>query len=316
MASAEPNAKNQHYVWQYYLNAWVAEGKFCCYRQKDRKLFSTQPKVVASETYFYEMQQLTDADQKFLEDFISRATDERLRELNRDYVKLTQLSFKLRSQLKGANLLPEVRRALAEQLRWAERNLGERYHAGIENKCQDILDSLRSDNDDFYQDEGRCVDFFYFLSLQYFRTAKMREGLSNIPTYVPGHDPRRTANILNHIYATNVGAALFRERKAYRIVFLKNATAIPLITGDQPVINMLDPKATDDLELYYPLSPRLAMVLTKDALKFPGRYRNITSFEAERYNYAVYSKSEDQIYSNDADYVRCLVLVGKDMLAN
>src|ERR1700730_6184812 len=34
------------------------------------------------------------------------------------------------------NLLPEVRAVLEDQLRWAERNLGERYHAGIENKSQ------------------------------------------------------------------------------------------------------------------------------------------------------------------------------------
>ncbi len=26
MVSTEPNAKNQHYVWQHYLNAWAAEG--------------------------------------------------------------------------------------------------------------------------------------------------------------------------------------------------------------------------------------------------------------------------------------------------
>ncbi len=316
MVSTEPNAKNQHYVWQHYLNAWAAEGTFFCYRQKDKKLFLTQPKVVASQSYFYETQRLTDADKKFLEDFISKATDERLRELNRDYVKLTQLSFELRAQLENANLPPKVRAALEEQLRWAERNLGERYHAGMENKCQDILDSLRSESDIFYHDDVRCVDFLHYLSLQYFRTAKMREGLRNIPSYVPEHDPRRTAAVLNHIHATNVGAGLYRERKTYRIVFLRNGTAIPFIAGDQPVINMLDPKATDDLELYYPLAPRLAMVLTKDAAKFPDRTRNVTRFEVERYNYAIYSKSEDQIYSNDESYLRSLVVMQKDVLAS
>ena len=315
MVSTEPNAKNQHYVWQYYLNAWAVEGTFFCYRQKDKKLFPTQPKAVASQTYFYETQQLTDADKRFLEDFISKATDERLRALNRDYVKLTQLSFELRAQLKNANLPPEVRAALEEQLRWAERNLGERYHAGIENKCRDILDSLRSESDIFYHDDVRCVDFLYFLSLQYFRTAKMREGLSNIPGYVSRHDTRRTAAILNHIHATNVGAGLYRERKAYRIVFLGNVTAIPFIAGDQPVINMLDPKATDDLELYYPLAPRLAMVLTKDAVNFLDRTRSVTRFEVERYNYAIYSRSDDQVYSNDQSYLRSLVRIWKDVLA-
>jgi hypothetical protein len=315
MASTEPNAKNQHYVWRHYLNAWAAEGTFFCYRQKNKKLFPTQPKAVASQTFFYETQQLTDADKKFLEDFISKATDERLRALNRDYVKLTQLSFELRAQLKDTNLQPEVRSYLEEQLRWAEKNLGERYHAGIENKCQDILDSLRSESDVFYHDDLRCVDFLYFLSLQYFRTVKMREGLSNVPSYVPGHDPRRTAAVLNHIHATNVGAGLYRERKAYRIVFLRNVTAIPFVAGDQPVINMLDPKATDDLELYYPLTPRLAMVLTKNVVIFPDRTRNVTQFEVERYNYAIYSRSDDQVYSNDQLYLGSLVKIRKDVLA-
>ena len=315
MASTEPNAKNQHYVWQHYLNAWAAEGTFCCYRQKDKKLFPTQPKVVASETYFYETQRLTDADKKFLEDFIGRASDERLRALNRDYVKMTQLSFHLRERLSAAYLLPAARTGLENELRWVERNLIERYHAGIENKCQDILDSLRSESDAFYQDEVRSVDFLYFLSLQYFRTAKMREGLRNMPSYVPGHDPRRTAAILNHIHATNVGASLYRERKAYRIVFLRNGTAIPFIAGDQPVINMLDPYATDDLELFYPLAPRLAMVLTNDAVKFPDRTRNVTRLEVEPYNYAIYSRSEDQIYSNDESYLRSLIGMPKDLLA-
>lgn len=159
------------------------------------------------------------------------------------------------------------------------------------------------------------MDFLYVLSLQYFRTVKMREGLSNIPGYVPGHYPRRTAAVLNHIHATNVGAGLYRERKAYRIVFLGNVTAIPFIAGDQPVINMLDPKATDDLELYYPLAPRLAMVLTKEAVNFPDRTRNVTRFEVERYNYAIYSRSDDQVYSNDQSYLRSLVRIRKDVLA-
>ena len=314
MASMEPNAKNQHYVWQHYLNAWAPEGTFCCYRQKDKKLFPTKPKVVASETYFYETQQLTDADKKFLDDFISSASDEHLRELNRDYVKMTHLSFDLREQLAHADLLPAARAELEGELRWVERNLLERYHAGIENKCQDILDSLRSESDAFYQDEVRSADFLYFLSLQYFRTAKLREGLSKILSYVPGHDPRRTAAILNHIHATNVGASLYRERKVYGIAFLRNNTTVPFIAGDQPVINMLDPKATDDLELYYPLSPRLAMVLTNNAAKLGDRTRSVSALEVEHYNYAIYSKSEDQVYSNNESYLRSLVAIQKDML--
>jgi hypothetical protein len=143
----------------------------------------------------------------------------------------------------------------------------------------------------------------------------MRQGFSGAGTWVGGHDPRRTSAILGHIYATNIGAAFVRERKAYRIVFLKNETAVPFITGDQPVINTLDPKKTDAVALYYPLSPMLAMVLAKNTVKFPDRTRRVTSLEVEAYNHAIYSMSEDQVYSNDEAYLGSLVAIGKHLIS-
>lgn len=313
--TAVPNSKNQHYVWRHYLNAWAETGAFCCFRYRDRKLFPTQPKTVASETYFYEAQHLTKADREYLEIFISSMKDERLRKLNRDYLKLTQRTFEMREHLRRTDLIEPVRAALDEQLRWAERNLGEQYHAGIENKCQDILNALRAENAGFYDDMIRAGDFIYYLCLQYFRTAKMRLGFSRLASPIPGHDPRRTAGVLHHIGATAVSVSLFKEKRAYQIVFLKNETAVPFITGDQPVLNMLDPKTTNDIELYYPLSPRLAMVLTKNVEKFPDSGRSVSSLEAENYNYTIYSSSEDQVYSNDEAYLRSLVAIGKHVLS-
>jgi hypothetical protein len=143
----------------------------------------------------------------------------------------------------------------------------------------------------------------------------MRQGFSGVGTWLAGHDPRRTSAILSHICATNLGVSFVRERKAYRIVFLKNETAMPFITGDQPVINILDPKTTDDVALYYPLSPKLAIVLTKDAMKFPNRTRRVTPLEVEVYNHAIYSTSEDQVYSGDEAYLRSLVAIGKNLIS-
>jgi hypothetical protein len=56
------------------------------------------------------------------------------------------------------------------------------------------------------------------------------------------------------------------------------------------------------------------MVLIKDVVKFPDRTRNVTSLEVERHNYAIYSLSEDQIYSNDQSYLSDLVRVNKNVL--
>ena len=145
----------------------------------------------------------------------------------------------------------------------------------------------------------------------------MRADLGSTLSYVPGHDPRRTAHILQHILANNLGSSLFLERKTYRIVFLRNVSSISFITGDQPVINMLDPKTTThDVELCYPLSPNLAITLMKDSTKFPGRERIVNFLEVERYNYEIYSMSEDQLYSSDSDYLQGLAAIGKHALAS
>jgi Protein of unknown function (DUF4238) len=307
--------KNQHYVWCHYLEAWATTGTFCCYRQKAQKLFPTRPRVVANETYFYETQQLTVPDKEFLESIISRGSDKRLRELNRNFVAGFQRSFELRNQLACMDSRESAKAEAERELRIVEKTLGEHYHMGIETMCVGILDSLRRKNDRFYQDVTQCGHFIYFLSNQYFRTVKMRRAISGFTRPVPGHDPRRTSNIECFVYALNLSDGLFRERDAYKIVFLQNDASTPFITGDQPIVNMLNPIGTGDVELYYPLSPSLAIVLTKDTLKFPRQERVANKLEVENYNYMIYRESEDQVYSNDQGYLHSLVSIGKHVLS-
>ena len=73
--------------------------------------------MIANQTYFYEVQHLTEADEQFLEDTIKRGGDERLRELNRDYVKMTQLPFKLRKLIAGGSMSSNQRDRLEAELR-------------------------------------------------------------------------------------------------------------------------------------------------------------------------------------------------------
>ncbi len=126
--------KNQHYVWRHYLNAWAEFGSFWCYRQQEKRVFPTKPRAIANETYFYEVHKLTEEDIEFLNAFIARATDKRLRDLHWDFLQLTQKSFSLREQLQNMQLPQEVGVALERELRIAETTLGEHYHTGIENR--------------------------------------------------------------------------------------------------------------------------------------------------------------------------------------
>lgn len=154
--------KNQHHVWQYHLAAWTRRGKFWCYRQKARQFLFTRPKAVASETYFYRLHELTDADEKFIEHFISRASSPLLRDLNTNFLHLFKMVYSLREQLKDINLPSGIRAKITKELETAEKNLGEHYHSRIENRSKDLLDMLRNQNDSFYHSDDRCIDFFIF----------------------------------------------------------------------------------------------------------------------------------------------------------
>jgi Protein of unknown function (DUF4238) len=313
MKSCIKNAKNQHYVWRHYLDAWAAGGTFCCYRQADGKLFLTKPKAVGSQTYFYEYHELTKGDLAFLQAFIGRATDERLRQLHWKYVGQTQVPFRIKRWLADGVSLPDARNELKQQLEWAARNLGELEHTYLEGDAFPILKSLQEQDASFYHDVASCTTFLHFLTQQYFRTAKMKKGQSEVPPIDEGHDPRRTAGILNRIVAVNLAAALFLERHAYRIVFLRNLTEAPLVTADQPVINLL-PLTTNDVELYYPLSPCLALLLTKDLTKHTDEGRSLARFDVERLNHAIYARSDDQLYGDNPVYLRALVSASKSAI--
>lgn len=305
--------KNQHYVWRYYLDAWAKTGSFWCHSQRNNKVFSPYPKDIANETYFYEIHKLTAEDKAFLEAYIACVPDERLRDLHREFLKFTQMSFTLRDQLQHVQLRQQAKDALERELRIVEKTLEEHYHAGIENDSVDVIECLKRQDSTFYEDSKRRGDFIYFRCNQYFRTPKMRLAIMAVLRPLPGHDPHRTANLECHMYATSVSALLMQEARAYKIVFLLNTTTIPFITGDQPIINLLDPHATDDLELYYPLAPALAIVLSKDQKKWLTQRYNVSSLEVERYNHLIYEIAEDQLYTNDEAYLRALVSIDKHL---
>jgi hypothetical protein len=305
--------KNQHYVWQYYLKAWAKNEKLYCFRQRDKKLISTNTKNIASETYFYRTHELTRNDLAYLEQVISKSSNKALQEVNRGFIGMFQMAYSLKKKIENSHLDQDVKLKIIHELEIAEKTMGEHYHTIVESECEEIIRSLRENNSAFYEDETRCSRFLYFISNQYFRTSKMRNVVTSLATPFPGHDLRRTWLIESHIYATNVGASLYLDRTRYRIVFFENATNVPFVTADQPVINLLD-TSVNDVELFYPLSPSLAIALTNDEVKYPKKRRALSNIEVETYNFLIYQASEDQVYSNDRDYLNSLIELPKDIL--
>jgi Protein of unknown function (DUF4238) len=170
-----------------------------------------------------------------------------------------------------------------------------------ENRFQPVLKRTLNRRCDFFSEPDSATEFIHFITHQLFRTPMIRNINAKLENKIPDLDLNRTWLIESHIYATNVGAGIFVERDTYQFTFLENNTNIPFITSDQPVIN-LNTQDDKDIRLYYPLSPKQALIFSTGAP--PQKIcRTASALEVEQYNHQMFNRSSDQVYSNDRDYL-------------
>lgn len=294
---------NQHHVWEYHLKAWANEkDQIWCLQQGKTEPYLSNARNLASERFFYEFQELTEADERALEWVINQSKDEELRKLNRGWVDTLQISFKLRKKLVNWPLTETGRAEVEQQLVHMDKTMGEEFHFGMEERGKPSVNALRLGDSSFYlENDEQTIHFIQFVSLQYFRTAKMRDAIFAIPLDLP-HSVERTWPIEVFIYATNLGVSIYAQRKKYSIVILDNKSSRPFITGDQPVINMLGEK-DEHLKLFYPLTPFRGFLFTANEERSSPKRRDVGLLEVENYNFHIYQKSGKQIFGNDKNYL-------------
>lgn len=107
-----------------------------------------------------------------------------------------------------------------------------------------------------------------------------------------------------HIVASNVGRSLFADRNEYRIAILENPTDVPFITADQPIVNIAAKpygiEAPGKFDLFYPLSPTKAMLLTGRGSDNHVLDRVLTKISVNLYNWRMAAHSYEEIYGSTA----------------
>lgn len=290
--------RGQHYVWRYYLQAW-ADGAGVLYCLRDGRIFPVQPKDVAKERDFYRLKSLTQEDIAFIELLAINPAPAHLQKQHRNLIaafsKITRLNDAANSSLPEGH---EVRQALDI----AVNNAEELLHSGIEQSAQKYLDALRNGDGSFFPDDRALPKFLYYLGAQHFRTKGLKEKLfeKSYPLGTNAH-LEKTWNVLNHIFAANLGWSLYAERKQHQLIILKNDTGIPLLTADQPTINIHavgDDQPPERLAFYYPISPRLAMLLLDEHPQDQATCsRQLTASEVDAYNCTMVERSYQMVFS-------------------
>ena len=299
--------KRQHYVWRHYLRQWSIEEQIYCLM--NGKIFKSNIMNVAQEKYFYKLKQLNTDEINFLKTMIEIDNRPLMKKLNYGWIEIFNKLFELKTLLnnKGISTLE-----LENLFDVAICNFEEELHTQIEPIGDDFLKSLYNKDISFYQDESQTMSFFIFICQQYFRTKKMSVNIKNALLGFDKFNIDAMWSILRHILATQLGFSLYQDRNKYHLILLENTSPFPFITGDQPIINTYAvglklEEEVEELELYYPLTPNLALLISEKDEYSSSTVLSVSEYEVIEYNKWIYNESNSQIYASNKDILEKLL---------
>lgn len=290
--------KLHHLVPRFYLDAWTVNSKMWCLRRNE--IFQTNVRNVAAENHFYRLQELRPSDVIFIREAVIDDSPERLKSMHERLLQQFLVPHAAKAYYRSQpttspKLLSAIERDIAEA--------NENFHTSIEESFQPYLARLRNGDLSFLSSDTDMVLFYRGLSVQYMRTNHRRR----IELLMPAENRAiydRTANILTHILAVNIGYSLFNDHPRFRFVLIENHTDVPFVTTDQPVINVaanlkeLAPPAA--FEVYYPVSPKRALLILEPNSDFLPRTLSISPLEAYMWNLRIASRAYRQVFSTES----------------
>lgn len=287
--------KRQHYVWRFYLNKWIDEKSMiaCC---RNGQIFRSNLMGIGQENYFYKLIDLTDKEIWWIKQLcIEDEFPDDLKEMDNAWIKAYTLPFKIINDMKNKGIYNNA--DFDKVINEGE----EKVYSKTEEIGKPYLDMLYNKDTSFYETLKGQSDFNFFIFEQYFRTKKRVEAMkkgSNSEL-----DFSRIWCVVRHILSTNLSFNLMANNLASKKTYLKivnNNTVKNFITGDQPVINKyatneFQAKKGGSFEFYYPLSPKLAVLLTETNYS-----ENELNIQEEKIitelNDLIFSNSQEQIY--------------------
>lgn len=280
--------RRQHHVWQQYLKAWSTEDQLYCLM--DGRIFPTGTTTIAVEKYFYKIGKLTAADIALIRFLLVDVKDLHplTRKNHENFLKLLTAPIFFKGAAADLDNLIDTFRT----------NALEDYHAGIEASFLPLLESALNKDIGFYSDNQSCITLFHFLASQHMRTKGIRVKTIEVMKQ-KGLDLSRIWSIMSNMFAANIGMSIYLEKKRRQLVLVENSTSLAFITGDQPVINLHGDgqKSPATLSWYYPISPRLALMLPDIDEEPTVSTASLTTAQVSILNARIVAASHRQVFA-------------------
>jgi Protein of unknown function (DUF4238) len=296
-----PPKRRHHHVWQKYLKPWTTDGAIWCLQ--DGRIFSTGTANIAVEKDFYKLRNLRGDDIKLLQILFGKAHPLNVKN-HAHLLNRLMMPFQIAEWMRGTQHYAKI----VQHVDVYASNVLEDYHAGIEAWFIPSLEGALNGDISFYHDDDRCIPFLHYLCTQYMRTRGIKERTIALCNNDKSADLTRVWNIIIHMAAFNIGASLFLERRRRKLILVRNRTDVPFITGDQPAIDLKGtrPQPPENLSIYYPISPRLALLLADadEAPLFPAE--GLTAAQASLLNRMLFDACYQQVFAQSEESLKAL----------
>lgn len=277
--------KKSHYVWQYYLRNWATLGSIYCSINGNKPIKNSLDNV-ANKRYFYELAPFNEVEKEFLIKCIDNNLPAGIVSCLVSYLESLDIYFQ--SQEKRTDFHESINIQFGENLMTSD-----------ENSSITIFDNLTRGNIDYCTNKDNIICFYLFVIMQYFRTKRIYDDLANIKEI-------RVKSIITpfrKIMACNVTNYLISTKS--KTILLRNNTPQEFITSDQPVCNTyvdysILNRHTDKLELYYPITPNIAILISNNDKYNRSSDIFLNIDEVDYYNRKIINSSEMQVYCSKA----------------
>lgn len=279
---------HQHYVWRYYLKPWTTNKRIQC--KMNGRTFPAGLMTIGQQKYFYKLHEIKQKHLDFLKQFLDTNKIKDKKQLKREN-KFIKLFYKPFSILKLLNKIHFISNEKYDEIL---TDTEEHLYCKIENSGKKFLQQLNSQNISFFNNEKERITFLYFLAEQYFRTSKLKNEVLASASYYNDINTDDVWPIIRHVFADRLARNMYKRNNGIKLLI--NSTTKNFITCDQPVMNIADNKQLG-LCLYYPISPKTAIVIEENTTNLLNTYEITNDTEIDFYNTKVKNNYEKQMYA-------------------
>ena len=324
--------KRQHLVWRKYLSSWTDTpetpyGKIFVYDKSTNEIRRNNISDVAVEKYTYDISGRSQADEelckKYLNDWFSKSgllinannfvfiegNNEKDFIENKYISKIESDGLNYLNKLKNEQFPFSDENKLLENIKLFQQNLIYTLLTGQSMLSESKTDYLVKQTLELSKEKDERLSFFEFFANQFLRTNRGRKSVLDATESTKNKFPevmlyqKTTPYLFPLMMCCNTLIISYSLWKGdFYLEMLLNKTSVNFITSDEPIINLcVDYKNTSseqvsDMILYYPVSPKIALLCKHGNRKNEKRYIKETK-EIRQLNLKMFDAVSGQVFS-------------------